>query len=218
MAAYQISGELIPPPSWYPLYLPKFYRQTDGSIRLRPLHTDGDKTSYSHNDELDIMLYWQMIVGQNRIDVENAKSVYWIAKDGNTGLFWVRAALKADLHGDGGGNFADIKNVVGYDEQLKKELQVRYVENEKTTRPYLAKLNAVADGIELLTIPMSTDKEFKRPEFYPDYLPSLVMSTGQPFQLPNGTVQVKPKIANFKPTPEDIASVNAMASANCCLW
>lgn len=154
-----------------------------------------------------------MIVGKNQYTADihnNWHSVNWIAQ-GTPSTVWVASAFKADGNGNGSGDWARLVDINTYDAALYVELQNRYIEVNKNVMPWLAALNTKGDGIDLATIPMSTSEQFQRPTGYPDYLPSLFISAGEPYQSPKGTVQFRPQIAwntgdnIFIASSEDIA-------------
>lgn len=212
-------GALIPAPSWYPSYLPKFYRAGNGQIHVYPLNS---VPKYTNNDVLDLLLYYQTIIGYNRSDAATnglltgmARSAAWAA-GGRNAAMWAAEALKSSASGDGSGNWASIPSYgAGIDAALESSLQNRYIQVNATQMPWLSSLQAKGGGIDLLTIPMSTDVEVPRPSAYPAYLPSLFISSGQPYQWPAGSMNTKPKIKNFKSsgysqytiTPNDVAAL-----------
>lgn len=205
-------GSLIPAPVWYPANLPKFYRAGNGQILLRPLNA---VPNYTENDVLDCLLYYQTIVGYNRIDNANAKCAAWkYSQGGGSGVVWVQSAFKADGNGNGSGDFAAVStNGYTIDGAVYAKMQQRYIDREKNTMPWLTAMQGTGGGIDLMTLPMATDIEIERPSFYPGHLPSLFKSAGLPFQQPAGFLDSKPKIRNgqssgftqYTVTPEDIA-------------
>lgn len=214
-------GDLIPAPKWYPSNLPKFYRDSRGQIHVHPLNS---VPKYTENDLLDFLLYYQTIIGYNRIDSVdgnmiangNARSAAWTSTGNETSMMWAKSAFQADANGDGSGDWARIPtNSVGIDGSLYAKLQQRYIVNEATTMPWLSDMQAKGGGIDLLTIPMATDIEIPRPSFYPKYLPSLFVSAGLPYQWPAGSLNSKPKIRGGKssgyteyiPTATDVAAI-----------
>lgn len=205
---------LIPPPSWYDATLPKFYRAPNGEIHVFPLNA---VPKYTTNNILDLLLYYQTIVGYNRFDFMGAKSAAWTSGNGTwSAKVWAQSAFQKDNRGDGSGNWANVPNDnMGTDGALYTQLQQRYIELNKSSMPWLNAMQAVGGGIDLMTIPMSTDTEVPRPSWYPQYLPSLWFSAGEPYQAPAGSLNTKPKIRNFKSsgytqyviTPRDVASL-----------
>jgi hypothetical protein len=200
---------LIPPPSWYPNYLPNFYRESTGAIRILPLNS---VAKYAQSDILSVLIYWQMIVGDNMKDAgakRNGVTVNWIAKNGIKSTDWIKSAFKADANGNGSGDWSRITDVVGYDAALYKELQQFYIYVNAVEMPWLKDMNAKGNGIHLQSIPMSTAQQIQRPEGYPAHLPSLFISAGEPYQQPKGTVQFRPQINwgenPYIPTTNDIA-------------
>jgi len=211
-AASPQPGALIPAPSWYPGYLPLFYRQSNGQILCRPINS---VPNYTENDVLDVCLYYQTIIGYNRIDVQNARSAAWQYTNGSGGArIWAQSVLKSDGAGNGSGDWAAVSpNGQSIDGAFYAKLQQRYITNESAAKPWLASMQAKGGGIDLMTIPMATDIEQPRPTFYPAHLPSLFKSSGQPYQQPLGFMDAKPKIRNgassgytaYQVTPDDIA-------------
>lgn len=199
------SGTLLPPPSWYPSNLPKFYRLDDDvkSIVLRPLNSVPNATQ---NDVFDTLLYLQMYAGYNRVDFSNALSVAWFyytegpnAKEAPSAYTWVKSTFMADNFGDGSGNFADVStDGRTVDGGLYSQLQGRYVFRESGRLPWLKNLQATGGGIDLNSIPRPDDIEMSRPEFYPSHLPSLFVSRGGPYNRPAGFMTTKPMLMNFK--------------------
>jgi len=206
-------GTLMPPPSWYPSHLPKFYNNGDG-FRLRPLNA---VPKYTANDVLDTCLYLQTLIGYNRVDWQNARSAAWRYADGSgSAKMWVQSAFMKDSNGDGSGNFADISsNGQSIDGVFYSELQARYISNESKARPWLSSMQAKGGGIDLLTIPMGNDAEIPRPSWYASYLPSLFVAPGNMGQYPAGFMTTKPMIRNgrssgwtsYEITPADVASL-----------
>lgn len=187
-------GTLIPAPAWYNPALPKFYRDSSGNILLRPLNS---VPNFTTEDVLDCALYLQTIIGYNRFDISNAKCAAWVNSNGSAQM-WIKSAFKTDGNGNGGGNFAAVSsNGLGIDGAFYSQLQARYVFLNSTAMPWLKDMQAVGGGIDLITIPMATDNEVPRPSWYPKYLPSLFISSGQPFQQPAGSLNTKPKIRNY---------------------
>lgn len=221
----QVGLTLLPPPSWYPSFLPKFYRadDSDGSILLRPL---GAVPKYSNADILDTLLYLQMYMGYGRPDWQNAFSVAWFyytkgpnAKAAPSAYSWVRSAFKADQWGDGGGNFANVSpNGRGIDGELYSELQQRFLQREASKYPWLVEMQKKGGGIDLGFIPKPTDVEQARPSFYPDYLPSLFKSAGGYFDKPAGFLTTKPMLLNFKSSGYTQYDVTATDIANLMLY
>lgn len=212
-------GTLIPAPSWYPAGLPKFYRWGNGQIHVYPLNST---PKFTQNDVLDLLLYYQTIIGYNRIDSVKdgfvtgaARPAAW-SSNGWTASIWARSAFKADAYGDGSGDWANIPTGnMNVDSATETALIARYIELNKTQMPWLADMQTKGGGIDLMTIPMSTDIEVPRPSWYPKHLPSLFKSTGQPYQWPAGSMNTKPKIKNYKSsgyapytiTPNDVANL-----------
>ena len=200
-------GELIPAPLWLPANLPKFYRAGNGDIILRP---SAPVPKYTENDVLDLLLYYQMIVGYNRIDYSNAVTAAWKStSDNNSGYNWVVNVLKS---GGSAGNFANVsKTNYTIDGALYSRLQARYVFNESATQPWLAGMQALggpSGGINLMTIPMPTDIMITRTSFYLNYLPSLFQSAGLTDQYKRGHLTTKPLIrGNYQPSAKDIAAL-----------
>lgn len=212
-------GTLIPPPSWYDPGLPKFYRLGNGEIHVYPLNA---VPKYTEQNVLDLLLYYQMIIGYNRIDATRgglltgaARSAAW-SSNGWTAKIWAQSAFQANASGDGSGDWANVPTTnMGIDSALETALVNRYIELNKTQMPWLSDMQAVGGGIDLMTIPMSTDTEVPRPSWYPKYLPSLFISSGQPYQQPAGSMNTKPKIKNYKSSgytqytikPSDVANL-----------
>ena len=221
------SGTLIPAPSWYPSYLPKFYRQSNGQILLRPLNS---VPNYTENDVLDCLLYYQTIIGFERSDsigsnyiiTGHAQPAAWKTTNGQTGATWVKSAFKTDAAGDGSGDFANVpvNNRAGIDSDLYGKMQERYVTNNAAGMPWLSAMQAVGGGIDLMTIPFATDTEVPRPSWYAEHLPSLFISAGEPYQPARGSLNTKPKINGWKtsttaayvPTANEIAQVMLYAA------
>lgn len=215
-----VGGTLLPPPSWYPANLPKFYRMEDDvkSIVLRPLMA---VPGAAEADVLDTLLYLQMYLGYNRSDTDNALPVAWFYSDTGQNAHnaaaaytWVKSAFWPDKWGDGSGNFADVSpNARNIDTGLYGQLQARYVQRAGARFPWLSGLQARGGGIDLMSIPRPDDGEIERPEFYPDYLPSLFVSSGGTYNRPAGFMTTKPFIYNFNlakdkqyiPTATDVA-------------
>lgn len=227
-------GTYIPAPHWYPAYLPKFYRQSSGAIFLRPINS---YSKYIENDVLDCLLYLQTIIGYNRIDTVTSNGIpsgnysnvssysanYSSSSPASSAVtndsyyHWVVSAFKQDSFGDGGGDFTRGKasGFFTIDNKLLTDLKNRYIANEKSTMPWLSSLNTKGRGIDLMSIPMSTDIEIPRPSWYPRHLPSLFTSTGQPYQHPAGSMDTKPKIDTYQTkgvsdytiTPNDVAEL-----------
>lgn len=201
---------LIPAPAWYPPALPKFYRPPDGSIRVWPL---GSVKGYSEDSVFDLLLYYQTIIGYNRIDFTNAKNAAW-RSNGVTAADWARAALMANDTGDGSGDWSKVPPG-DVDGALQSRLQARYIQVNATAMPWLYDMQQKGGGIDIMTIPMGADVELQRPAWYPKHLPSLFRSSGQPYQQPAGSVNTKPKINNWKSsgstqytiTPQDVAAL-----------
>ncbi len=215
-------GTLIPAPSWYPTWLPKFYRASTGQIHLYPLNST---PKYTENDVLDCLLYYQTIIGYNRIDaVKNgfnsgmARPAFW-KSGGWTAKIWVKSAFVSDAYGDGSGDWANIPTSdMGTDSALETAMVIRYIELNKIQMPWLAAMQTKGGGIDLLTIPMSTDIEVPRPSWYPAHLPSLFKSTGQPYQWPAGSMNTKPKIKNYRSSGYSQYTITASDVANLMLY
>lgn len=196
-----VTGELIPPPHWYPSTLPRFYRQSNGDVLLLP----SGAIKYTENDVLDCLLYYQTWCGYNRPDTQNAVSAAWYKTDNLDGA---KMRVVDQFKGTVQGNYNWVPNYnLGLDGGLYSQLQARYIQNELQALPWLSDLQAKG-GIDLMTIPAGNDIQISRPTWYPKHLPSLFKSTGGPMQLPAGTLNTKPKIrSGYDPTPEDIAAL-----------
>lgn len=202
------AGTLMEPPSWYPSYLPLFYNTGNG-IFLHGAAVPG----YSSNDILDLLLYYQTIVGYNRTDYQYAIAASWKHTDNSdSGYNWAVNALKS---GNMGSNWANVsfKNYT-IDGTLYSQLQARYIANEATALPWLVNMQGKGGGIDLMTIPFASDAQISRPSFYPNYLPSLFISGGALGQFPAGHLDTKPKIraasvsaADYNIIPEDVAAL-----------
>lgn len=214
-------GTEIPPPHWYPSYMPRFYWQSNGELHVHPLNS---VPKYTDNDVLDLVLYYQTIVGYNNTNTAQPNylltgsviNAAWTAHSGWTAERWAKSALKTDNWGDGSGSWNNPPNDnVGVDGDLYSRLQARYIKNEATTMPWLSAMQSKGGGIDLMTIPMSTDTEIPRPDYLPDYLPSLFISAGLPHQWPAGSMNTKPKIrggkssgyTDYPPTADDVAAL-----------
>lgn len=200
-------GILMPAPAWYPANLPKYYKQSNGDLRLLP---EG-KITFSENDVMDNLLYLQTIVGYNRTDYSNARSAAWFKSDGKDGF---KMRVENQFNGVASGNMAWVPSYnVGQDGTLYSKLQARYIVNESKSKPWLSSMQAKGGGIDLMTIPMANDVEVPRPAWYADYLPSLYFAAGNPGQYPAGHLDTKPKLNDWKAsssavydiTPDDIA-------------
>lgn len=201
-------GTLIPAPTWYPSYLPKFYRDATGAVYLRPV---GVVAKYTQNDVLDCLLYLQTFIGYNRIDASNAISAAWYKTDLKDGF---QLRIKHHFEGEATGNMIWVPQYnIGLDGPLYSQLQARYIANE-SGRPWLSAMQSKGGGIDLMTIPAASDTEIQRPTWYPNYLPSLFISAGEIGQYAKGFVNTKPKIRNgksstwgpYEVTAEDIAA------------
>jgi hypothetical protein len=203
------NGVLMAPPAWYSAYLPLFYNPGNGIY----LHGSA-VANYTDNDVLDLLLYYQTIVGYNRTDYTGAISAAWKHSDNSdSGYNWAVNALK---NGPGSNNWANV-SFTNYtiDGAVYSAMQQRYIVNELKTKPWLGTMQATGGGIDLMTLPFATDTEIARPSFYPNYLPSLFISAGAPGQYPAGHLDTKPKLRTGKSSgwtdytiqPSDVAAL-----------
>lgn len=191
LAGTSPAGTPMAAPAWYATYLPIFYNTGSGIF----LHGNS-VPNYSANDVLDLLLYYQTIVGYNRSDYQGAITAAWKHTDNSdSGYNWAVNALKGDM----GANWANVSfNNYTVDGTLYSQLQQRYILNEASVKPWLSTMQGVGGGIDLMTIPFATDIEIPRPSFYPAYLPSLFISAGAVGQYPAGHMDTKPKIRDGK--------------------
>lgn len=205
-------GELIPAYSWYPSYLPKFYRQSNGSILLRPLNS---VPKYTEQDVLDVLLYYQTFIGYNRTDFQNAKPAAWSNTNGRDSAYnWVVGAISTDHDS---GDFAAIPtNGYAVDGTLYSKLQNRFIDALQVPMPWLSSMQSKGGGIDLMSIPMATDIEQPRPSWYPSHLPSLFKNGGVSFQRPAGEMDTKPKIK--RTDGKKVYEVSATDVAALCVY
>lgn len=194
-------GTLIQPPAWYPNYLPKFYWQAGGNVKLLP---EG-KIKYTNDDVLDCLLYQQTWCGYNRTDWENAVSVAWYKTDGQDGA---KLRIEHQFNGEQNmGNFGWVPDYnLGLDGTLYSQLQAKYIKNE-TGKAWLSAMQGKGQGVDLMTIPAATDIEQPRPFWYPAFLPSLYKTAPTTFQRPAGFLDTKPKIRGYNSLAADVANL-----------
>ena len=209
-----VTGTLIPAPHWYPAYLPLFYRQSDGAIKLLP---DGGIKGYTENDVLDCLLYLQTWCGYNRADFQNAVAVSWYKTDNQDGAkLRVENHFKGQVQGDYGWSSPNSR---ASDGALYAKLQARYIVNEAATMPWLTDMQGKGGGIDLMSIPMASDIELPRPGSYPKYLPSLFRSANNtPYGRPAGFLDTKPKILNNKSSGYTQYTLTAADVANVMVY
>lgn len=189
---------LITPPSWYDAdNLPCFYRQSNGQIHVLPLNSM--PKGYTNDNVLDLLLYYQLIIGYNRIDTINAKTAAWSYGKYNAKI-WANAALKSNSDGDGSGDWSAISAYGGVDGDIYLELQNRYIKLNESQMPWLSSLQSKGGGIDLMTLPPANAQLVERPEWYPAYLPSLfILGKMGDYQLMSeGQMNSYPKIRSGK--------------------
>jgi hypothetical protein len=208
MNTFAVSGTLITPPSWFPSYLPKFFRQTNGQTFLRPLPTDA-KVIITENDILDTLLYLQMIIGFGRegaYDFGALKEFPTVA----TQLYYTYVKNVLPFRADVNGmvDFTNIPfDVDAIDPKLYTDLQNRYIEHEGVNFPWIVEMQKIGGGIDLASIPFPSDVVFAVPPVtYPKHLPPLFISAAEPGRHSAGFVTFKPGFRKYQPTVDDISS------------
>lgn len=192
MPTATFTGQLIKPPSWYDtVRLPQFYRQSNGDILIRPLNNVPD---YTNNDVLDLLLYYQTIIGDNRTDFKNSANAAWTASNGSS-VVWAQCAFKTGPQGNGGGNWAAVPSH-SIDRTLENNLSVRAVVNWQKQYPWVVNLKG---ELNILSLPEADSTEIARPSWLPASLPSLLVR-------PNGNLTTRFKVKSYTIDNNDIAA------------
>lgn len=191
----QVTGSMLPVPSWYPSALPRYYLQPDGhTVLLRPQNA---VPKFTDADVLDCMVLLQMLMGDGRRDGDNSYNICWQDFPGSNVFERIKFVFLNDPGHDNDWDFAQYPTQ-SINHELEKQLKDRINFRLSVAYPYLPAINARGTGIVNQSIPYPNSQEVARPSWYPAALPSL-------FYKDNGYLTTFFKIGNYKPDASEVS-------------